>query len=433
MSSKAARNTRVITFAILAVSFVMYGQSITGPLIANIIADAPQYDPTFISMIQTYPCLGVIISSIAYGALSRRFSNRILLIAATVLYVIGGVAPAFLGSDIPAILAFRVVLGLGTGIYCTIPVALIAENFEGNTGAAVNGWVQVSASIGSVVFQTAAGYIALLDWHMANYLSLLSIVACIVALLLLPKTPKDPANTARLQKAAAEERAARKSMAFSEKYPPIVIAYFVEIFLFVGGIAILMMNASIVIDMKGFGTPVEAGYALSIHTICGIIAGFIFGLVFKACKEYVLAIAAACALVSYLLCGFATNLGMVYAGAGILGFAAPWTCASLYQLIGKYSAPIASAMAVSIATALQFGAQFLLGYWLAPLCTALGLAPAGTDPFLVYAVVYGVLLVAFLVQAATGMKRRQAALLAQDSADAALSADEATTSAITVD
>ena len=412
MSEKTAKNSRLISFAILIIAFVMYGQSSTGPIIANIIADCPGYDPTLISMIQTYPTVGIVATSLAYGFLSRRFSSRTLLVAATVLYVAGGVAPAFLGTDIPAILACRIVLGLGLGIYCSLPVALIAENFQGNEGASLNGFVQVSASLGTVAFQTAAGFLAAIDWHMVMYIALISIVACVIALVLLPKNVKTTEEAAAASKVAEDEKAARAALSFSQKFPPIVICYWVEIFLFVGGIALLMMNASIVIESKGFGTAVDAATALNVHTICGIVAGIIFGAIFKRFTEYLPFAAAVFACVAYLCLGFASNLTMVVIGAGLLGFAAPWTCASLFQLIGKYAAPVAAGMACSIAVALQFGSQFLLGYWAPAACNLIGINYTnGTDPFLFYAIIFGILAVAHLIQSVSGSKNRQAALV----------------------
>ena len=410
MSESAQSRTKGITLAIVAIAFSMYGQSICGPLIANIIMDCPEYPPTTIAMIQTWPTLGIIVSSICYGALSRRLSSRMLLAIATALFLIGGIVPIFLGTNIPAILVCRAILGLGCGVYSAMPASLIAEHYEANTGANVQGFVQASASAGTIVMQIASGWLATVDWRMSMWLTLICLVSLVLGFIFLPKSTHE-AKGAEAAKLESEKRAAaRKSLTFSEKYPPIVIAYFVEIFLFVGGIAALMMNAAIVIGAVG-GTSVESGYALSVHTLIGFCAGLVFGIVFKRLKEYVLAVGAAIAAGAYLLIGNASDVMTITIGAGLLGVAAPWVCASFAQLIGKYSSPLAASMAVSISVGLQFFAQFLLAYWMPAVCNMLGMdAAAGFAPFKVYAVIYIALFVVFVIQAATGQKKRQAAV-----------------------
>ena len=406
MSAQRNPTSRIVVFAILAISLIMYGHCIPGPVIGNIIMSTPEYDPNFIVLIQTFPNFGLIAASIAYGALSRKFSNRTLLIAGSICYLVGGVVPAFLGNNMPAIMAFRVILGLGTGIYCAIPPAMIAENFSMEHGGTVNGWVQVAASLGAMIFTTLSGIIGQADWHTVNYLALVVIPICIIGLICLPKENADSEAVVAAEKARMEAVAACKSMSFFEKYPPIVILYMVEIFFFIGWLMVFNMYASVVCASVGAGS-VEAGFAQSMETAIGLVMGLIFGLVFKRTKEYTLVITSILMLVSYLMLANAGDIVTVYIASLILGIAPGWTCACIFQLAGKYAAPAAAGMAVSLCIAFQFAGGIVEGYVMPVLCGALGLDAAnGFDSFAVGAFVYGVLAIVFLIQAVTGQKRR---------------------------
>lgn len=408
MSTQAVSNSKKVIVSILVIAFVMYGQAICAPLVANIIADTPNYAPTTTSMVMTMPTFGIMIASIAYGVLSRKLSNRVLLIIATILYAAGGLLPIAIWSNIPLFLVCRVILGLGVGVYISMPLALVAQNFKGNSGAKVQGFIQASASVGAIILQMLSGKIAMADWRMSMWLSGLCIVCCIIALICLPKQEKNSDAEAAAEKARKEEAALRKGLPFLEKYPPIVILYIVEIFFFIAGIGVLMQNCAIITAAVG-GAATDAASVISAHNLIGFLMGLVFGFLFMRTREYTLAIAAALAAVAYFLLGTASSMPAIFAGSILVGLAAPTSAASFSQLIGKYAHPAAAGMAISVMVALQFFGQFLMGFWMPVVCNMLGLdAAGGFAPFQVYTVIYAVLFILFIVQAVTGQKRRQA-------------------------
>ena len=62
---------------------------------ADIIKAFPDYDPTIVMLVATFPGLIQIIPALCYGKLSRRFNERTLSFTGLTLFIIGGTLPAF--------------------------------------------------------------------------------------------------------------------------------------------------------------------------------------------------------------------------------------------------------------------------------------------------------------------------------------------------
>lgn len=88
--------SNLLTVAILSISMItVMASAAVSPALANISKAFPQESITMIKTVLTLPSLFIIPFSLLSGYLVQRFGNKRVLIVGIVIYIIGGVAPAF--------------------------------------------------------------------------------------------------------------------------------------------------------------------------------------------------------------------------------------------------------------------------------------------------------------------------------------------------
>ena len=124
LKSKGKIQIGIYTVAILMMGVVGIASSLS-----VIGANFPDLDQTKVQSLITIPCIVIIPVTLAVGALMKVMSKKLLSLIGVVLFLIGGVGPAFSDSFF-AIQVLRGVFGAGVGILQVVSTALVAENFE---------------------------------------------------------------------------------------------------------------------------------------------------------------------------------------------------------------------------------------------------------------------------------------------------------------
>ncbi|MDR2672247.1 MAG: MFS transporter [Coriobacteriales bacterium] len=396
-----------LCLCITVVACVQYGAVIVNPISAAMIQAMPEHAITTIMLVLTLPNFGLVLGSPTYAWLSRRFPTRTIIGIAGLGVAVFGTMPAFLGTDLPLILVCRLLFGFGAGILFAIPKVLVASNMNQKDSARWLGLIEVFGSIGMVVYQTAAGYLAMSGWHYPFYLHLVPLIAVVIVVFLLPKekdpgskfyVPTEGAVNARDTKDAKTGKV--EKLPFFKKFPPVVFLYWVYAFMFLAGIFVLLSNIAILVTSNGYGVESDIGMILSTHTFVGMFGGLCFGFLFRKLGEWIFPFACLLGVISYFAVYFSTGLEAIYFGSGLVGFGAPQIMAAIYQRCGRTAAASVSALAVTIAIAAQNLSQVLEPYWMTALCDALGFNTAdGRDPFLVFGIIISVFTVIAVIQA----------------------------------
>ena len=150
----------MLKFLVVIIAFQDVAAGVAGSIMADIIKAFPDYDPTIVMLVATFPGLMQIIPALCYGKLSRRFNKRTLLFTGLALFIIGGTLPAFVDS-LPLIIAMRGLLGLGVGITMPLSVDIITDFFEGRKRDFLIGFgTSTVACIGAIFFQLVGGMLA---------------------------------------------------------------------------------------------------------------------------------------------------------------------------------------------------------------------------------------------------------------------------------
>ena len=118
-----------VKIAVLCIIMVQYTITLTTPILGEIRENYPggEYE-IWIKLIETAPTLAMIPVCLLMGPLLKKFRKKILLLAGTLL-ACGQCLPLF-ADGFPAILAGRLISGLGMGICYTLAGYYIMDLFK---------------------------------------------------------------------------------------------------------------------------------------------------------------------------------------------------------------------------------------------------------------------------------------------------------------
>lgn len=135
---------------------------------------------------------GFAISPLVYGPLSDRFGRRPIILVATAVYAVGGVACALAG-DFETLVAWRFIQGWGAGASRAVASAIIRDLFTGPMARAKQSYVSVMQLLAPLSAPTIGATLLLLtDTWRSSYLFLAGTgaLACILMALFYVETFK---------------------------------------------------------------------------------------------------------------------------------------------------------------------------------------------------------------------------------------------------
>ena len=157
----------------------------------------------------------------------------------------------------------------------------------------------------------------------------------------------------------------------------------------------VMMNLSLLFETKNAGDAAAAATALSMYTIAGCIAGFLYGTIFRILKRFTIS-------AGYLLC--AVGALLVYAGPSFIimtlglcciGFGFSLLMPAGLGLVGIHTPPSTVAIGTSVVMALMNMGGFISTYYLQAVEAIMG--NVIYNSILIEIVVLAVLAVFFLI------------------------------------
>ena len=300
-----------LKFLVVILAFQDVAAGVAGSIMADIIKAFPQYDPTIVMLVATFPGLIQIVPALFYGKLSRTFKKRTLLFVGLSLFIIGGVLPTFM-DNLWLIIAMRGILGLGVGITMPLSVDVITDFFEGRERDFLIGFgTSTIACIGAIFFQLVGGILAdAYGWQYGFLTYLFPIWILAITILYLPEPEKK--QETQMAEANSNQRV---------KWPKSIYWVCLGQVIYSGLIFGYVTNISVVIQGDKLGNATEAGMAISVFTLGTLIAGFLFGKIKHKLPNYYLPIAVLVTGIGMAFCYFSPSLIMIFIGSIIGGFA----------------------------------------------------------------------------------------------------------------
>ena len=335
--------------AMLSLPLVSMGFSVVTPAMATL---AEHFVGKDVSWISTLPTLFVVIGTMIAGSImGKKVKYRTLAIVASFLYLVGGCAPALFDNYMMTLVC-RAILGFGLGLLSPLGNALIIGLYKGQKQAAMLGYGTLCMNAGGIVLQMLGGALAGISWQMTFWGHAFSLIALVLAFFLPePNLPEPSAHeTSGTQK--------------KEKMGS-VVWILSSIFLCFNVLNYpIMMNVSVLFEMRDAGGPAAAATALSLYTVAGCLAGLVFGKLFQHAQRW-------CFTLGFALCG--TGALLVYLctinilmtlGLMMLGFGFSIIMPTGMAWLGIGTPPSTVALGTSIVMALMNLGAFASSIWL---------------------------------------------------------------------
>ncbi|KGM45728.1 MFS transporter [Neobacillus niacini] len=305
MAKNISRN--MLKFLVVILAFQDVAAGVAGSIMADIIKAFPDYDPTIVMLVATFPGLIQIVPALFYGKLTKVFKKKTLLFIGLTLFIIGGTLPTFI-DNLPLIIAMRGLLGLGVGITMPLSIDVITDFFDGRERDFLIGFgTSTIACIGAIFFQLGGGILAdSFGWQYGFLTYLFPIWILALTIVYLPEPEKKQVSEATGSKAKV-------------KLPKAIYWVCLGQVLFSALIFGYVTNISVVIQGDQLGTATEAGLAISIFTFGTLLAGFVFGKVKHALPNFYLPVGVFVTGLGMVICYFSPTLTMIFIGSIIGG------------------------------------------------------------------------------------------------------------------
>ncbi|WP_339816298.1 MFS transporter [Paenibacillus sp. FSL R7-0216] len=234
-----------------------FGIMMAAPALKPLAVAFPNTDALLVQWVVTLSSLFILPTLFLSGILNRKFNRRSILITGLVLYLFGGVGPAFMNS-FPFILACRALLGLSIGLISPTFNSLIAENFQGEARSRMNG-IQTSINgIGGAIFLSIGGFIATLGWRDVFMTYFYAVILLVMVVAFLPKFP--PLQVSQ---------SAKSSIKIPKFFYAVALAGGLHTMMF----ALIPTNLSLFLANNGIGSISSAGYLIAFSLIGVFIGG----------------------------------------------------------------------------------------------------------------------------------------------------------------
>ena len=294
-------------------------------------------------LVLTVPALFTALTALVAGAALDRFGRRRILIAAIVLYALGGPAGGLV-SNVWALLATRALLGVAVGIIMTASVTLVADYYAGPSRGEVMGRQAAFAGIGGIVFLVGGGLLADLSWRAPFAIYLLALPVLVMAWRFLP----EPSRAAT---------AVRDDGGTVRRGPVALLA----LLAFTSMVVFYLTPVQIPFHLEALGAPsgTLAGIAVASTTLTGAIASALYGRIrARLSRPVTFAILFALMAVGYAIVAAATGPVAVIAGLSIFGSGFGLLIPSLNTLAGDLADERTRGTVIGTLTTSLFLGQF---------------------------------------------------------------------------
>ena len=371
-------NSLIVKITLLSVSTltVMSGATISPSLPAMQDYFSGVNNAEFwVRLVLTVPALAIVIGSPIAGQVVDSIGRKPLLIGSAILYGIGGTSGFFLDS-LMTILCGRALLGLAVAGIMVSATTLIADYYQGESRANFMGLQAAFMGFGGVIFLSAGGYLADINWRFPFLIYLFAwiLLPFIVFTLYEPKFADDIAN--------------------SDEY--LSLARFpLKLLLLIYGSVLVMQIVFYLIPVQlpfylrnlTGANAAQSGLAIALATLLSAFASMAYGKI-KQQFNYIVILALSFALVGvgYIILGRATIYSIILIGLAIAGLGLGLLIPNLNVWLSAEIPNNLRGRALGGLTTSMFLGQFLSPIVSQPLTNSFGLAATYGLPGLVLTV-----------------------------------------------
>lgn len=313
MSKENNKVALTTTIGVLSIFLLINASFVVNPMLASLarIYEKDGISYSTVLYLSTLVSLMVIPFSLIGGSMAgKKIKYKTLAILASFLVLVGGVGPV-LFSNFYAVLVCRALVGAGIGIASPLGSALVSRVFKGNQIATMQGIGTAINNVAGVVYQILAGIVCSINVRATWFIYLIALIPLVCAIFFV-KEPEHQEVETEVNAAAAGKKKRLPAMVFliSIAWGLIFMAY-----------NPMGLNMASIVTGEGLGTEAVSGTIGSFYTVGGVVAGLIFGALFKSIRKMTIPFAILCEVIGLLLGYFGGNVPLLIIGSFLTGFA----------------------------------------------------------------------------------------------------------------
>jgi MFS family permease len=301
------------TVAILSISLMyMAVGSLIAPVLNSLGQTFPDTSFTAIKLIMTSSFVSIAAFSLLSGVLAKRIARKYIAAAGLLIYGICGIVGAQLGS-VGSLIACRVVMGAGCGLFLTQATAIIIDVYEGALRDRLLGYSTAIASVGSMIGSIVGGALVAIGWQYVFYAFAITLILCVLVMVGVPKKTISSTDTDKDAQTAAHDTSAKKPL------PSFIVVLAIGIFLTMIFALNTPTNMAVfyLTDVKG--NPAWLGLTMALITGACAVAGFILPSIRKIFKGYTPFLGAILTGVGFSVMSLATSVALVMFANALIG------------------------------------------------------------------------------------------------------------------
>lgn len=332
---KLSQSSWLFKLSILSISILAMTApsiSIATPMLLEVF---PHQTVSQIEMIGTLPNLGVLLLMLFSTAISHKLGIKRTIMIGLLLYLIGGVGPAFI-PNYAAIICLRFLMGCGIGLFNPFSVSLMYRFYKEDELADMLGYQNTSQTLGNAAFGFLLGALILMGWKVA-------FIGYFIALI--PMVLFGFFVTFPDEKVADKQEVNKKEKEKINTHVILLSILFMVIFGLVLTMTIKM--ASFVVEQK-IGTPAIASSVLAISGLVAMCSSALFGRVRKLLGNFILAVALLGIGIGFFVIATSTSITMLTVGVVLESIFFGWVFPQGFLRLSQVAPNNGGSLAISV-------------------------------------------------------------------------------------
>jgi len=313
----------------------------------------------------TIVALSIIIFSPVTAKLISKVSKRKIFLTSLILYAIGGTAGFYL-NNIWAIMISRVLLGAAIGALMPCTLILVSEYFQGRERNEFIGILTASMSLGGMIFISASGYLADINWRLPFLIYMFSLVVLPLAILFIP----EPKKIIEVTKAVKSVKKVHLNLSIILVN---LLGFLSMVFLY-----FMTVQMPFYVQVLAIGTSFSSGIIIGTMNLFQTFAGILLGKHIKLKPVQIVEICFLLESVGFIIIALATSAPILILGAIFCGFGIGMMMASTNVWITVVPPDEERGKYISIFNTLLYTGQFVSPLFAMPIVNLFGYsAPYG--------------------------------------------------------
>lgn len=282
------------------------------PEIARTFPEVPLY---VVENLTTIPALFIIISVLMSNKIASYIGHKATIIIGLIIVLISGIVP-IISNSFALIFISRATFGIGVGLFNSLLVGMISYFYDGYERAQLIGFQSAFEGIGGMVLTFVVGQLLKISWQTSFWVYIIAVPVIIMLIIFVPNIPREGINKEKNKKELLGEK--EDSNIVSKLA---IVGYILLLFIVVNFYMSVSVKVTTLMTTFGYGDATDGSNILSLIGLGAMMAGFMFGNVFKITRKYTLPIAFLVMSVAMFMIGLSNSVLLTGVSAVICGFA----------------------------------------------------------------------------------------------------------------